>query len=126
MPRKKAELEELWAANKAQESQSASILRYHGAILLLNEKAQEDYEVKRAECRELTAELIGHHIRQQSTKDKQSMQDRNASAVLDQWAAEEVEKHLAAAGIIGKEQEQARREISGARKSLKRGHITLH
>ena len=27
---------------------------------------------QRAKCRELTAELIGHHIKQQSTTDKQS------------------------------------------------------
>ena len=39
---------------------------------------------------------------------------------------EEVEEHLASAGIICKEQEQARGEITSARKTLKIGHITLH
>ena len=40
LPRKKAELDELWATNTVQESQNASMLRYHGIILLLHEKAQ--------------------------------------------------------------------------------------
>ena len=42
IPRKKAELEELWATNTAQESQNASMLRYHDTILSLHEKAQKD------------------------------------------------------------------------------------
>ena len=44
----------------------------------------------------------------------------------DQLTAEEVEEHLAAGGVIGKEHEQARREITRACELLKRGHITLH
>ena len=55
MPLKKAKLEELWSTNTAQESQNASMLRYHDTILLLHEKAQEDYEDKRVKCRERTA-----------------------------------------------------------------------
>ena len=77
----------------------------------------EDYKDKRAECRELTVEVIGHHIKQQSTKDKQSTQV---------WNVEEVQENLEAANSIGKEPEQARREITGAHKSLKRRYITLH
>ena len=100
------------AANRYQESQNAIMLRYHSAILPLHEKAQEDYKVKSAERRKLTAELIGRHIRQQSTKNKQSTQDWNASVVPDQWTAEEIKERLAATGIIGKEQEQARSEIA--------------
>ena len=40
------ELEELWVAKTAQDSQNAGVLRYHGAIISLHEKAQKDYSVK--------------------------------------------------------------------------------
>ena len=43
MTQKNAELKELWATNTVQESRNAGMLRYHGAMLSLHEKAQEDY-----------------------------------------------------------------------------------
>ena len=39
---KKADLEELWAINTAQELQNSGMLRYHDAIRSLREKPQED------------------------------------------------------------------------------------
>ena len=44
----------------------------------------------------------------------------------DQWTWEEVEEHLAAAGIIGKVQEHARKELTSGHKLVNRGHITVH
>ena len=54
------------------------------------------------------------------------MQGWNASIVLEQWTAEEVKEHQAAASNINKEQEQARGEIASARETLEGVHITLH
>ena len=58
---KKSELEELWATNAAQELRYVHMLPYHGAIRTLYEKAQEDYDVEKAEYRELKADLIQQH-----------------------------------------------------------------
>ena len=60
------------------------------------------------EYREMKAELIRHHelnIKQLLTMDEQFTQSWDASIVLDQWTAEEVEEHLTAASMVSEEQE---------------------
>ena len=58
---KKAELEELWAKNTAQELGNEDMLLYHNAICFLHERTQEDYNIKKVQYRELKADLLRHH-----------------------------------------------------------------
>ena len=54
---KKAELEELWAANAAKESRIAGVVGRHATLCALHEKTLTDYDVRKSKNRELQAEL---------------------------------------------------------------------
>ena len=71
---KKAELEELWAANAAQESRISDMVGCHAALRALHENMHTDYNVKRSENRELQAKLTRHH--EQSREPRRAMEEQ--------------------------------------------------
>ena len=114
--RRKAEMEELWAANGAQESRITGMVCYHAALRAQQKKTQTDYNIKRSKKRELQAELTRHHKHRRAGPWTKYLP--RTGIVQDQWMAEEVEEHLTAARTINEQQQQATREITSAHRML--------